>query len=151
MMQRFSLLLFLSAFLMLGACASGDVQRDTHRTGSTDEQASAPRNPAVVALGSEAQRQRAAGNLPLAASALERALRIAPRDPVLRIELGRLRLAQRDPFQAKELARMAVVYAGEDNAVQADAWDLIADAERAIGNQVEATLAAQEAERLRDE
>lgn len=108
-------------------------------------------NSAVVALQAEADRQEAAGNLPLAASALERALRITPRDPGLRIELAELRMAQGDPFQAKELGRMAVVYAGDDEDVQADAWQVIADAEHAIGNQVEAQLAEQEVARLRGE
>ena len=132
--------------LALGACAA-QPPRD-YSTGQ-GEQAPAVQNPAVVALMAEADRQQAAGNLPLAASALERALRIEPRDAALRIRLGQLRLAQGDPFQAKELARMAVVYAGEQQGIQAEAWDLIAAAERAIGNQVEATLAAEEADRLR--
>lgn len=133
--------------ILLTACASQP------RDWSTGDEAEAPaiQNPAVVALMAEAERQQAAGNHALAASALERALRIAPHDAALRIELGRLRLAQGDPFQAKELARMAVVYSGEAHELQADAWDLISAAERAIGNQVEATLAAEEAARLRDE
>ncbi|HEX7048359.1 MAG TPA: tetratricopeptide repeat protein [Gammaproteobacteria bacterium] len=144
-MIRILLLVFC---LSLAACAS-QPPRDWS-TGDEDE-APAIQNPAVVALMAEAERQQAAGNHGLAASALERALRIAPHDAALRIELGRLRLEQGDPFQAKELARMAVVYAGEQHALQADAWDLIAAAERMIGNQVEATLAAEEAARLRDE
>lgn len=141
------ILLFM-AVLALAACAAREPSPDYRTTGGT-EQAPAYQNPAVVALLEEAERQRDAGNLNLAAAALERALRIAPRDPMLRIRLGWLRLEQGDPFQAKELARMAVVYAGEQHDLQADAWDVIAAAERAIGNQVEATLAAQEAERLR--
>lgn len=134
--------------LALAACAAKP-PRDYSTGGG--EQAPAVQNPAVVALMAEAGRQQAAGNLALAASALERALRIAPRDAALRIELGRLRMEQGDPFQAKELARMAVVYSGERHELQAEAWDLIAAAERVIGNQVEATLAAEEAERLRNE
>ena len=137
------------ALMMLAACAGREPPRD-YSTGDREE-APAVQNPAVVALLAEAERQRAVGNFALAASALERALRISPRDPGLRIALGRLRLDQGDPFQAKELARMAVVYAGNRNDVQADAWDIIADAEDAIGNPMEATLARQEAARLRDE
>lgn len=148
-MRTIHLILCGIVFLSLAACAAREPSPD-YSTGD-DRQAPAIQNPAVVALLAEAERQQAAGNYGLAASALERALRIAPHDAVLRIELGRLRLAQGDPFQAKELARMAVVYAGEQHDVQADAWDLIAAAERAIGNQVEATLASEEAERLRDQ
>lgn len=135
--------------LSLAACAGREPPRDWS-TGR-DVEAPAVQNPAVVALLAEAERQQAVGNYGLAASALERALRISPRDPVLRIALGRLRLEQGDPFQAKELARMAVVYSGDQHEVQADAWDLIAAAEDAIGNPMEATLAKQEAARLRDE
>lgn len=138
------LILIVSAALLAG-CATPAPQERT-----LPEQAPDYQNPAVVALLEEAERQRSAGNLSLAAAAVERALRISPRDPVLRIRLGWLRLEQGDPFQAKELARMGVVYAGERAAVQADAWSLIAAAERAIGNHVEASLAEQEAERLRD-
>ncbi|HEX6928728.1 MAG TPA: tetratricopeptide repeat protein [Gammaproteobacteria bacterium] len=139
-------ILLLLLGVALSACAS--TPPSDWSTGN-GEQAPAVQNPAVVALMAEAERQQAAGNHALAASALERALRIAPHDAVLRIELGRLRLAQGDPFQAKELARMAVVYSGEQHELQAEAWDLIAAAERAIGNHVEATLAAEEAARLR--
>lgn len=145
-MKQIALFLLL---ILLSACAARAPSPDYSTGGKTE--APAVRNPAVVALLAEAQRQREAGNHPLAASALERALRISPRDAALRLELGRLRLEQGDPFQAKELARMAVVYAGEQHAVEADAWDLIAAAEEAIGNPMEATLARQEAARLRDE
>lgn len=138
-------ILLLTFFLLMTACATPSGERT--QPGTTA--APAVQNPAVVALVEESQRQRRAGNFGLAASALERALRIAPRDARLRIQLAGLRLEQGDPFQAKELARMGVVYAGGQPDVEADAWDVIAAAERAIGNQVEATLAAQEATRLR--
>lgn len=138
-------ILLLTFCLLLTACATPSSERE--RPGAT----AAPdvQNPAVVALVEESARQRRAGNFGLAASALERALRITPRDASLRIQLAELRLEQGDPFQAKELARMGVVYASGQPEVEADAWDVIAAAERAIGNQVEATLAAQEATRLR--
>ena len=130
--------------LLLTACATptGEQRRP-------DVETTTVQNPAVVALIEESERQRRVGNFGLAASALERALRIAPRDAALRVQLAELRLEQGDPFQAKELARMGVVYASDQPGVEADAWDVIAAAERAIGNQVEATLAEQEATRLR--
>lgn len=137
--------LVLMCCLLLGACATRDVQTDTR----PEEKAPAVRNSAVVALVQEADRQRTAGNLGHAASALERALRIEPRDPALRIQLASLRIEQGDPFQAKELARMGVVYAVGQPQLEAEAWTVIAAAERAIGNQVEAELAEQEATRLR--
>lgn len=142
-MMRITLLLLL---LALGACAGRPA---TVPQESASGEAPEYQNPAVVTLLEEAERQQAAGRLDLASSALERAIRISPRDPVLRVRLGWLRIEQNDPFQAKALARMAVVYA-RDAEVQAQAWEVVAAAERAIGNQVEATLAEQEAARLRD-
>lgn len=131
--------------LSLAACATPSTERSTPDTTAPP----AVRNPAVVALIEESERQRRVGNFGHAASALERALRISPRDPALRVQLAAVRVQQGDPFQAKELARMAVVYADGQPDIEADAWDVIAAAERAIGNQVEATLAEQEATRLR--
>lgn len=140
--MRIFLLMFC---LLLAACATPTGEQ---RRPGTTEPVSA-QNPAVDALVEESERQRGVGNFALAASALERALRITPRDAALRVQLAELRLQQGDPFQAKELARMGVVYGHGQPGVEADAWDVIAAAERAIGNQVEATLAEQEATRLR--
>lgn len=138
-------LLALLLILVVAGCAVREAPRETQATVEPVFQ-----NPAVIALLEEAERQQSAGRLDLASNAIERALRIDPQDPLLRVRLGWLRLEQGDPFQAKSLARMAVVYAGDARRdVQADAWDLIAEAERSIGNQVEATLAEQEAAQLR--
>lgn len=139
-------ILVIALLLLLAACAARDIATGPEREAETP----VVQNPAVIALLEEAERQRSAGRLDLAASAMERALRISPHDPLLRLRLGWLRLEQNDPFQAKALARMAFVYAGEQRpGLRADAWDLIAAAERAIGDQVEATLAEQEAAKLR--
>lgn len=109
-----------------------------------------PDNPAVVALRAEADRQLASGNLQLAANALERGIRIAPRDARLRQLLAEVRLQQGDFVQAKSLARMAVVYGRGNESLQADAWDVIGKAETQLGNRREAELAFEEASRLRD-
>ncbi|MDX1455422.1 MAG: hypothetical protein R3217_08215 [Gammaproteobacteria bacterium] len=141
--------------IALAGCASsppvddGQGSDDFYQGGSADL-AERPQNPAVIALLEEANRQQQAGNPDLASSAVERALRIAPRDPRIRLRLGWLRLEQDDPFQAKEFARLAYVHAAGNEEMQAEAWDLIAAAETRIGNQQEAELARQEAARLRD-
>ena len=142
------------ALLLLGACAGGPQLEPTgdngfYQDGSSDAGAERPQNPAVIALLEEANRQEQAGNPGLASSAVERALRIAPRDPRVRLRLGWLRLGQDDPFQAKEFARLAYVHAAGNDELQAEAWDLIAAAETRIGNRDEAELARQEAARLR--
>ena len=140
----------LAALLMLAACTSTPPPAPDEPAGaSIDTKENVLQNPAVIGLLEQAEEQHDSGDLLRASATLERALRIAPRDPRIRTRLGWLRLDQNDPFQAKELARMAVVYASGQPELQAEAWDVIAAAERMIGNQVEAELAAQEARRLR--
>lgn len=135
--------------LLLAACASKPESRDEALPPDVAQPAGAYQNPAVISLMEEAEQYREQGKPDMAAASLERALRISPRDPVLRERLGWLRLEQGDPFQAKELARMVVVYASGRPLVQASAWELIAEAEAEIGNMMESELARQEAERLR--
>lgn len=138
------------ALQLLAGCASSTVRLPEDAPGgATVRVEDKVRNPAVTGLLEQAEKQQAAGELRQASATLERALRIAPRDPRIRTRLASLRLDQNDPFQAKELARMAVVYGSGRPELQAEAWDVIAAAERMIGNHVEAELAAQEARRLR--
>lgn len=136
--------------LALIACSSTQVVEDTPYS-EPQVSSETPQNPAVVALRAEADRQLAAGNLQLAANALERGIRIAPRDPRLRQQLAEVRLRQGDYVQAKSLARMAVVYGRGQPEVQADAWDVIGRAETEMGNLREADLAFEEARSLRDQ
>lgn len=137
--------------LLMVACASAPEPRGENLPPDVARPAAQARqNPAVISLMEEAETYRANGQLEPASASLERALRISPRDPVLRERLGWLRLEQGDPFQAKELARMAVVYATGRPLVQASAWELIAEAEAKIGNTTESELARQEAARLRE-
>lgn len=146
-MNRLIFLLLTS--LSLAACTTAPTTEDNPY--SEPETATQPENPAVVALQQEADRQLASGNLQLAANALERGIRIAPRDARLRQQLAEVRLRQRDYPQAKSLARMAVVYGRGNADVQADAWEVIGRAETEMGNLREADLAFEEARALRDQ
>ena len=56
---------------------------------------------------------------------IERALRIAPSDASLWVELGEIELASGDPAQAATLARKALTLATDDSAVIADAQKLL--------------------------
>jgi hypothetical protein len=61
-------------------------------------------------------------------------LRIEPENPLVWIELGRVRLAESNPAQADAMARKALALASGDPAAQSSAWRLIADSQRARGN-----------------
>jgi tetratricopeptide (TPR) repeat protein len=95
-------------------------------------------SPAAKALLSQAQTQVASGNYPLAAGAIERALRIEPENPLLWIEMAKVRLAENNNSQAENLARKALSRATGDTRAQAAAWKVIADSYRGRGRMQEA-------------
>ncbi|HZJ95760.1 MAG TPA: tetratricopeptide repeat protein [Thiopseudomonas sp.] len=98
---------------------------------------------AVLALLTTAQQQQNSGNYNGAASSLERAQRIAPREPQVFYRLAEVRLAQGDASQAEQLAQRGLGYSHGRPALQASLWDLIARARQQQGN----TSGAQEAQR----
>ena len=89
---------------------------------------------AASALVTQAHAQLGGGDTAQAAATLERALRIEPENPLVWIELGRVRLAESNPAQADAMARKALALASGDTAAQSSAWRLIADSQRARGN-----------------
>ncbi|WKN24593.2 tetratricopeptide repeat protein [Azotobacter vinelandii] len=109
---------------------------------AADEQLDGP----VLALLTTAQQEQGNGNLESAASSLERAQRIAPREPQVLYRLAEVRLAQGDAAQAEQLARRALTYASGRPALQASLWNLIAQARERQGD---AAGAAQARERAR--
>lgn len=100
---------------------------------------------ATQALVNQARSQSAAGNHAAAASAVERALRIDPDNPLLWIELGKVRQAEGNYSQADAMARKALVSAGDDTQAQSAAWRLIAQSLRSRGRNNEAREAEQRA------
>ncbi|WP_238527357.1 tetratricopeptide repeat protein [Methylomonas methanica] len=86
--------------------------------------------PAVVALLTEADRNRASGNLDAAVVSTERALRIDSRNPTLTYKLAQLRIKQNKPQLAEELAGKAALLAGADLDLKRKSWLLIAEARR---------------------
>ena len=107
-----------------------------------DEQLDGP----VLALLTTAQQQQGGGDLNGAASSLERAQRIAPREPQVLYRLAEVRLAQGDAAQAEQFARRGLSYASGRPALQASLWNLIAQARERQGD---ATGAAQAREQAR--
>ena len=100
------------------------------------------------ALVSQAQTQMATKNYVVAASSLERALRIEPDNPLLWIELGKVRLAEGNYVQAESMARKAVPMSVNAPRAQSSAWQLIAESYRARGKNIEAQEAQSRADSL---
>jgi tetratricopeptide (TPR) repeat protein len=93
----------------------------------------------------QAQVQLQSGNYALAASSIERALRIEPDNPLLWIELGNIRQAEGNYIQAENMGRKAVSLSNAPQA-SAAAWRLIAESLRARGRGGEAQEAMLKAE-----
>ncbi len=108
---------------------------------SEDEQLDGP----VLALLTTAQQQQTSGDLNGASSSLERAQRVAPREPQVLYRLAQVRLAQGDAAQAEQLARRALTYANGRTSLQASLWGLIAQSREKQGDAAGAALARQKA------
>lgn len=100
------------------------------------------------ALVNQAQTQMATKNYAVAASSIERALRIEPDNPLLWIELGKVRFAEGNYVQAENMARKAVSMSVNAPRAQSSAWRLIADSYRARGKNIEAQEAQARADSL---
>ena len=100
------------------------------------------------ALVSQAQVQMQTKNYAVAASTIERALRIEPDNPLLWIELGKVRFAEGNYVQAENMARKAVSMSVNAPRAQSSAWRLIADSYRARGKNIEAQEAQARADGL---
>jgi tetratricopeptide (TPR) repeat protein len=105
---------------------------------------------AVDKLLLEGEAQRKAGDLVAAADTLERAMRLAPRAPEVYVALARVQLDQGDFVKAENLAQRALSRLGDDVQQQArrqraEAWSIIANARRALGNEEAAEAAMRNA------
>nr|WP_207201665.1 hypothetical protein [Pseudomonas sp. TH41] len=108
---------------------------------SADEQLDGP----VLALLTTAQQQQAGGDLNGASSSLERAQRVAPREPQVLYRLAQVRMAQGDAAQAEQFARRGLTLANGRPDLQASLWGLIAQAREKQGDSAGAALARQKA------
>ena len=108
---------------------------------SADEQLDGP----VLALLTTAQQQQSSGDLNGASSSLERAQRVAPREPQVLYRLAQVRMAQGDAPQAEQFARRGLTFANGRPALQANLWELIAQAREKQGDSAGAALARQKA------
>ncbi|WLH34807.1 hypothetical protein PSH79_23250 [Pseudomonas sp. FP2196] len=108
---------------------------------SADEQLDGP----VLALLTTAQQQQAGGDLNGASSSLERAQRVAPREPQVLYRLAQVRMAQGDAPQAEQFARRALTMANGRPDLQASLWEIIAQSREKQGDSAGAALARQKA------
>jgi predicted Zn-dependent protease len=108
---------------------------------------SAPQgNPAVLALLVSAQNQQQAGNYEQAAAALERALRLEPRNAMLWHRLAQVRLSQGQWGNAIDFAAKSNSLAGGMRDLQGRNWLVIAEAKERQGDRVGAQAARARAE-----
>nr|BFD44401.1 hypothetical protein FFPRI1PSEUD_59000 [Pseudomonas sp. FFPRI_1] len=108
---------------------------------SADEQLDGP----VLALLTTAQQQQSGGDLNGASSSLERAQRVAPREPQVLYRLAQVRMAQGDAPQAEQFARRGLSFANGRPDLQASLWELIAQAREKQGDAAGAAQARQKA------
>jgi len=119
------------------------------RDASTVDRSAAARaretNPAVLALLDDAGRYANDGELEQAAAALERALRIDPRNAGIWHDLGEIQFHQGDYAQAEAKAMRSNALAASNTDLQRRNWQLIAKARRARGDTAGAAQAAERA------
>ena len=139
MRRRARLGLAALALLAAGCTAlptgGGGAGRGEARVPAAEPSGSAPEPPApepapsaptaTSALIEQSRLERAGGRYEAAAATLERALRIAPADPRLWLELAELRLLQNDVAQVRVLAQRALTLAAGDPAVERRARALL--------------------------
>jgi len=134
--------------------AQGTEGTDTAATATPIETpatpASAPVNPAIIALLDNAHANEQAGRLPTAGAALERALRIEPRNPVLWQELAMLKLKKGDYVQAENCAARSNSWAGANKPLLAKNWHIISEARSLRGDNQGAKAALVRAKSLEE-
>lgn len=105
-------------------------------------------SPAAEALVEAADQAQKEGDLDYAVVALERALRIEPRNPWLWNRLARVRLSQGRYAEAADLAAKSNALAGSDKPLKRNNWQLVAQAKRASGDAGGARAAEAQAAQL---
>jgi len=100
---------------------------------------------AVLTLINDANNHQLAGNLSMAIASLERAQRIAPREPYVLYTLAKANLAKGDAAAAEQIATRALFYTASKPKLQSKLWYLIADCRTSLGNHIGAVNATEQA------
>lgn len=149
-------LALVAAVLVLGACATIDDDDDAAppprppdaQPGERPEPSSEAMPAAVLELVSAAERDSSAGRHDRAAAQLERALRVAPRNPVLWQNLAVVRYRQDQLEEAIAMAERSNDLAGPDARLRRDNWRLIGVARELLGDTEGAARARERAGNL---
>lgn len=102
--------------------------------------------PAVIALMGSARAAQRSGDLQSAQNDLQRAQRIAPRDPNIYFELADIHYQMQDYPLAEQVALKGVSLAGQDRGLLRKFWLLISEIRYASGNNAGGQQAAQQAD-----
>lgn len=102
--------------------------------------------PAVIALMSSARAAQRSGDLQSAQNDLQRAQRIAPRDPNIYFELADTHYQMQEYPLAEQVALKGVSLAGQDRDLLRKFWLLISEIRYASGNNAGGQQAAQQAD-----
>ena len=102
--------------------------------------------PAVIALMGSARAAQRSGDLQSAQNDLQRAQRIAPRDPNIYFELADTHYQMQDYPLAEQVALKGVSLAGQDRGLLRKFWLLISEIRYASGNNTGGQQAAQQAD-----
>jgi len=97
--------------------------------------------PVIIALLNDADKFSGQGQSAKAAAAIERALRIEPRNALLWHRLSVVRFQQQQWQQTIAMARKSIALAGDDARLKSDNWSLIAKAYDKLGNKRKANEA----------
>ncbi len=143
--------------LLLAGCAGTGPSRDADDTAPADQGPLDPEasvrhevdNRAVAMLWDQAEEARRENRTGDAIEALERALRVAPEDPVLWSRLAEMRLREEDFAVAENLAAKSNALAGDQRLLRYRNWLLIAEARKRRGDEEGARKARDKAEGLR--
>jgi hypothetical protein len=100
----------------------------------------------VSALVSAAKQDTESGNLEAAGAAIERAIRIEPRNATLFYKLAVVRLNQSQPRLAEDLAKKSALLASNDTQLKKHSWLLIAKARELLSNPEGAKAAKKKAD-----
>lgn len=137
--------------LVLGGCATAPQWPTPGPSASAPSPSAPPAPPASAPVGpaaglyQEAEAAMTAGDTDRAATLLERALRLEPRNATLWLALARVRDAEGDEAQAEQLALRAVREAGAQAALRRQAWSLIAQLRERRGDSAGADAARRQA------
>lgn len=105
-------------------------------------------HPAITTLLDQALERQRSGDLDQSAALIERAVRIAPQDPLAWNRLAFIRLQQNDWTQAEQLAMKSNSFADGQSNLQLRNWRIIAEARKRLGNKQGAQTAANKADTL---